>query len=95
MIVQRLSQSDEAFCFIALHSVVPTSRDEPSLQEAMNSKYAKEWQEAIDTELAGMWEKGVFSDVPMPPDRKPVGTKYVLKIKRNADGTIERFKARL
>ena len=95
MIVQRLSQSDEAFCFIALHSVVPTSTDEPSLQEAMNSDYAKEWQVAIDTELAGMWEKGVFSDVPMPPNRKPVGTKYVLKIKRNADGTIERFKARL
>ena len=95
MIVQRLSQSDEAFCFIALHSVVPTSTDEPSLQEAMNSDYAKEWQVAIDQELAGMWEKGVFSDVPMPPDRKPVGTKYVLKIKRNADGTIERFKARL
>ncbi len=94
-VVQRLSQSDEAFCFIALHSVVPTSTDEPSLQEAMNSDYAKEWQEAIDTELAGMWEKGVFSDVPMPPDRKPVGTKFVLKIKRNADGTIERFKARL
>ena len=65
------------------------------LQEAMSSDYAKEWQEAIDTELAGMWEKGVFSDVPIPPDRKPVGTKYVLKIKRNADGTIERFKADL
>jgi hypothetical protein len=48
MIVQQLSQRDDAFCFIALHSVVPTSTDEPSLQEALNSTYAKEWQDAID-----------------------------------------------
>jgi len=95
MLVQRLSQSEDAFCFLALNSAVPTSVDEPSLQEAMNGPYAKEWQAAIDTELAGMWEKGVFTDEPIPSDKTPVGTKFVLKIKRNADGTIERFKARL
>ena len=42
-----------------------------------------------------MWEKGVFSDTVIPDGRKPVGTRFVLKIKRNIDGTIERFKARL
>jgi Reverse transcriptase (RNA-dependent DNA polymerase) len=94
-IVQRLSQSDDAFCFIGLHSIVPTSNDEPTLQEAMDSDHAKEWQEAIDAELAGMWKKGVFTDEPMPAGKTPVGTKFVLKIKRKADGTVERFKARL
>ena len=42
-----------------------------------------------------MKEKGVLKDVPLPPGRKPVGTKFVLKIKRSADSTVERFKARL
>ena len=93
--VQRLSQSDEAFCCIALHSLVPTSTDEPSLQEALSGDHAKEWQDAIDTELAGMKGEEVLKDVPLPPGRKPVGTKFVLKIKRSADSTVERFKARL
>ena len=95
MLVQRLAENEEAYCFIGMNSTVPTAEDEPTLKEAMAGPYAKEWQAAIDSELTGMWEKGVFSDTALPHDKKPVGTRFVMKIKRNADGTIDRFKARL
>ena len=36
-----------------------------------------------------------WSVVPLPHDRKPLGCRWVFKIKRKADGSIERFKARL
>ena len=37
----------------------------------------------------------VWDLVDLPPGRKFIGNKWVLKIKRKVDGTIERYKARL
>ena len=31
----------------------------------------------------------------MPKARKPIGSRWVFRVKKNPDGTIERFKARL
>ncbi len=31
----------------------------------------------------------------LPKDRKPVGSKWVFKVKTNKDGDVERYKARL
>lgn len=31
----------------------------------------------------------------LPPNRKPINSRWVFKIKRNADGTVECYKARL
>ncbi|CAN0510636.1 unnamed protein product, partial [Discosporangium mesarthrocarpum] len=38
---------------------------------------------------------GTFSDDDAPPGRKPINTQFVYKIKRAADGAVERYKARL
>ena len=54
MLVQRLAENEEAYCFIGMNSTVPTAEDEPTLKEAMAGPYAKEWQAAIDSELTGM-----------------------------------------
>ena len=37
----------------------------------------------------------VWSLVDLPSSRKAIGNKWILKIKRKADGSIDRYKARL
>ena len=44
--------------------------------------------------LTSLSEHGVFELCELPPGHKPVAGKWVLKIKRGAQGEIERFKAR-
>ena len=50
--------------------------------------------EAMLDELTSLSEHGVFELCELPPGHKLVAGKWVLKIKRGAQGEIERFKAR-
>ena len=68
----------------------PTSRD-----EALKSKDAKEWHEAMEKEMDAMKDHGVWKLVDLPEGRKAIGVKWVFKVKVKEDGSIERFKARL
>ena len=71
-------------------------KDEPkTLQEALVGPYRPQWKAAMDNELKNLTSKGTWQEVLMPKDRKKVGAKWVLKIKRNADGKIAKYKARL
>ena len=61
----------------------------------MESEDHEEWTKAIDSELRSLAQHGVWDLVEMPQNRKLVGCKWVFKIKTNAEGKIERYKARL
>ena len=50
---------------------------------------------AINDEMKSMRTNQVWNLVNLLLGRKAIGTKWVLKIKRKADGSIERYKARL
>ena len=49
----------------------------------------------MEEEMASMRSNYVWELVDLPKGRKTIGNKWVLKIKRKADGSIERYKARL
>ncbi|CAL9000175.1 unnamed protein product [Prunus brigantina] len=53
------------------------------------------WQQAMYDEFNALLKQGTWSLVPLPPSVRAVGCKWVFKIKRNSDGSIERYKARL
>lgn len=54
-----------------------------------------EWQKAIASEFSALEANNTWSLVPLPPGKKAISCKWVFKIKRHADGSIERYKARL
>ncbi|CAL9025353.1 unnamed protein product [Prunus brigantina] len=53
------------------------------------------WQQAMKVELDALQHNKTWSLVPLPAGQKPIGCKWVYKIKYHSDGTIERYKARL
>ncbi|CAL8156656.1 unnamed protein product [Prunus armeniaca] len=53
------------------------------------------WRQAMYDEFNALLKQGTWSLAPLPPSVRAVGCKWVFKIKRNYDGSIERYKARL
>ena len=65
-----------------------------SYEEAMASKFAHKWKEAMDREIRELIGRGTWQSECVPRGRRPTKSKWVYTIKYNSDGTIERFKAR-
>jgi hypothetical protein len=68
-------------------------RDYAELRDLPGDEREK-WFVATASELDSLLEKDVFVSCFRPPVKR-LGTRWVYKIKRLADGTIERYKARL
>lgn len=70
--------------------------DEPSsYDEAVASQDSDSWIKAMDDEYESLMKNKTWILTKLPPGRKPITTKWVYKLKRKIDGSIERFKARL
>jgi len=68
--------------------------------ETEPSSYSKavldpKWQAAMQLEFDALMSNGTWSLCPRPLHHNIIQNKWVYRIKRHADGTIERFKARL
>ena len=73
-----------------------TTSDEPTLREAMNATPSEcdLWKQAIDDEFKSLKSKCTWTRDDSP-GAQPLPTHIVLKVKRNSDGTVDRFKARI
>ncbi len=67
----------------------------PSYEEAKMREDWPKWQEAIKAELDSLKANGTWSLVERPTEANVVDCKWVLRIKKNAAGEIEKYKARL
>ena len=63
-----------------------------SYEEAIKDK---RWVDAMKLEIQALEENGTWEVVKLPAGKSAIGCKWVFKIKYQADGKIERFKARL
>ena len=64
------------------------------MQEAMPSKNAEDWRLVMQEVMDGLWYKGSSEKGTPLPEVKPVRSRFVSKIKRADDGTIQRYRAR-
>ena len=69
--------------------------DPKNVNQAMSSQNAKEWKQAMENEINSLKKNKVWSLVKLPEGKKAIGSKWIFKQKRDADGNVERFKARL
>jgi len=61
----------------------------------MESSTSDEWKLALQDDMESMRKNHVWDLVDLPPGRKTIENKWVLKVKQNAKGYIERYRARL
>ena len=80
------------------HGLAMTSseQEDPStVAEARSSPEKVKWEKAMEREMESLHSNGVWELVEPPLNRKIVGSKWIFKRKVDADGTVERYKARL
>ena len=71
-----------------------TTSDEPTYREALAGPEAKRWEQAIRDEYDALVENQTWDVVARPKDKNVIKSKWVLRIKRDKDGKIDKFKAR-
>jgi hypothetical protein len=78
-----------------LAAVHEAEGDPKTLHEARSRSDWPCWKEAMDREMDTLEKALTWNTVPRPPGKNIVGSKWVFRIKRNADGSIDKYKARL
>ena len=66
----------------------------PTVDEALNGRDANLWRDAVQHEMDSLLKQNVVNLVELPNRRKAVGSKWVFRVQRNADGLVERSKDR-
>ena len=76
-------------------SVAISDEDEPkNVNEAVNSKNSKYWKDAAEYEYQSLLKNNTWELVERPKDKNFITCKWIFKVKRNADGTVNRYNAR-
>ena len=71
-------------------------RNEPNtIEEALSCQDKTEWYKAIYNELQNLNGKKTWELTKAPKNRKIIGCRWVFKLKRDAEGKIQKYKARL
>ncbi|KAI3633889.1 hypothetical protein MIR68_008221 [Amoeboaphelidium protococcarum] len=104
---QEQASSDDDFTNYFLHvddihtllTTVSDASDDTyapqSYKDAITCKSAPKWIESILSENSSLIKNNTWYECKVPPGKKALPCKWVFKIKRKADGTIDRYKARL
>jgi hypothetical protein len=81
--------------YSAMAESIITICEPETLEEALNSEYAESWKAAMDDEFKSLLENNTWILEEPPSGVKLIPVKWVFKVKKDATGHFERFKARL
>ncbi|XP_074315593.1 uncharacterized protein LOC141651795 [Silene latifolia] len=73
-------------------AAIMTHKEPSSFKEAVKDEG---WRKGMGAEMKALHDNGTWNLVPLPDGKRPLGSKWLYKIKYKSDGFIERLKARL
>ena len=76
-------------------AISKTQGDPQTVDEARSRSDWPLWQEAMDREMKTLEDAGTWETVLRPAGRNIVGSKWVFRLKRKSDGSVDKYKARL
>ena len=88
---------DDYIVFLQEHEVDVNlvEDDQINLQQALQSSNSHKWIDSMKDEMKLMEDNGVWDLIELPKGSKPIGCKWIFKTKRDSNGNVERYKARL
>jgi hypothetical protein len=90
--VEYAFDTSEIACKTSTHDGEPHTYEEAMRRP---EEERKRWHKAALDEIQSLVDNGTFELVQLPPGRRPIGSRWVFKVKKNADGSIERYKGRV
>ena len=93
---ELLCEEDEMYetlCELECEHLLMLVNEEPWSYE--DAKELKVWRDACEDEIKSIVKNDTWSLVDLPRNCKAIGLKWVFKVKRNSDGSINKYKARL
>ena len=66
-----------------------------TVAEALSGSEKEQWRNAMEQEMKSLYLNDVWDLVELPERRQVVCNKWVFRKKLKADGSVERYKARL
>eukprot|EP00253_Pinus_taeda_P002774 PITA_02774 len=81
--------------FYSNFSLSITNDDPRTMKEVVDLEDGKLWKEGMVDEMESLHKNEAWDLVGLPARRKPIGRKWFSKKKTNAEGKVEKYKARL
>ena len=86
----RFQDDDDDDCLL-----VNSEMEEPkTVHEALNGEQSSQWREAMESEYSSLLKSDTWDLVPPPEGKNIVASRWVLKVKGDENGSVNRFKAR-
>ncbi len=76
-------------------AIMDAEADPRTLAEAQSRSDWLRWKEAMDRKMSTLKKAGTWSTVPRPSNKNIIGSKWVFRVKRKADRSVDKYKARL
>jgi len=69
--------------------------DPKTVQEARSHSNWPKWKEAMDRKIGSLEHTSTWTTIPRPHGKNVVRCKWVFRLKRKADSSIDKYKAHL
>lgn len=89
------TSEEEWFANLVEEALATTNGEPDSIQEALRGPEKREWKDAVEKELTQVEGLHTYDIIPTPPGVNVAKNRYTFRLKKDDQGRIVRYKARL